>query len=72
MQCPMCQKTFNRTAPTASVPFCSKRCKLIDLSRWMSEDYVISEAAIADGGEDSVDVSNLPAGPTRDDNTLLH
>lgn len=24
-------------------PFCSKRCQLIDLGRWLGEDYRISE-----------------------------
>jgi len=26
-------------------PFCTKRCKLIDLGRWLSEDYKIPDAA---------------------------
>jgi endogenous inhibitor of DNA gyrase (YacG/DUF329 family) len=29
-------------------PFCSERCKLIDLGKWMTEDYVIE-------GEDTKD-----------------
>ena len=24
-------------------PFCSKRCKLIDLGRWLNEDYRVSK-----------------------------
>jgi len=24
-------------------PFCSKRCKLIDLGKWLTEEYKISE-----------------------------
>jgi uncharacterized protein len=31
------------TDPTfADFPFCSERCRLIDLGKWSSEDYVIS------------------------------
>jgi endogenous inhibitor of DNA gyrase (YacG/DUF329 family) len=26
-------------------PFCSKRCRLLDLNNWASERYVISEPA---------------------------
>jgi len=26
-------------------PFCTKRCKLIDLGRWLNEDYKIPDAA---------------------------
>jgi len=27
-------------------PFCSRRCKLIDLAHWLNEDYRISEDRI--------------------------
>lgn len=26
-------------------PFCSKRCRLLDLDAWVSEEYAIGEAA---------------------------
>jgi endogenous inhibitor of DNA gyrase (YacG/DUF329 family) len=26
-------------------PFCTKRCKLIDLGRWLTEDYKIPDAS---------------------------
>jgi len=26
-------------------PFCSRRCKLIDLGRWLNEEYRVSEEA---------------------------
>jgi uncharacterized protein len=40
MKCPICKKDV---APDAStLPFCSERCKLIDLGNWASEKYVIS------------------------------
>ena len=35
MSCPYCGKT---TDPLFR-PFCSKRCKELDLSRWLNEDY---------------------------------
>jgi endogenous inhibitor of DNA gyrase (YacG/DUF329 family) len=35
--CPICDQP---TTP-ASSPFCSPRCKLVDLSRWLSETYTI-------------------------------
>jgi len=40
MKCPICKKEV----PPGSeyVPFCSERCKLIDLGNWASEKYVIS------------------------------
>jgi endogenous inhibitor of DNA gyrase (YacG/DUF329 family) len=37
-RCPICGKTVD---PAAGLyPFCSKRCKLIDLGNWASEKYV--------------------------------
>lgn len=40
MKCPICKKPVAMTDPC--VPFCSERCKLIDLGNWASEKYVIS------------------------------
>ena len=40
MKCPICQKPVELRDPY--VPFCSERCKLIDLGNWASERYVIS------------------------------
>jgi endogenous inhibitor of DNA gyrase (YacG/DUF329 family) len=36
----MCKAPTPSGAPTA--PFCSARCRLVDLGKWMREDYVIS------------------------------
>ncbi len=40
MKCPICKKPVALTDPY--MPFCSERCKLIDLGAWASEKYVIS------------------------------
>jgi uncharacterized protein len=40
MKCPICKKTVDRSSEF--LPFCSERCKLIDLGNWASEKYVIS------------------------------
>ena len=38
MKCPTCGKpTTWKDNPTR--PFCSERCKLLDLGKWASEDY---------------------------------
>jgi hypothetical protein len=36
--CPVCQKQFE-PAESPSLPFCSERCRLIDLGRWLNEGY---------------------------------
>ena len=40
VRCPICKKEVEANADT--LPFCSERCKLIDLGNWASEKYVIS------------------------------
>jgi endogenous inhibitor of DNA gyrase (YacG/DUF329 family) len=40
MKCPICKKPVALTDP--AMPFCSERCKLIDLGNWASEKYVIT------------------------------
>lgn len=39
-RCPVCDKPVSlETTPT--VPFCSERCRLIDLGRWLDESQAI-------------------------------
>jgi endogenous inhibitor of DNA gyrase (YacG/DUF329 family) len=40
MKCPICKKEVSFGDPY--VPFCSERCRVIDLGNWASERYVIS------------------------------
>lgn len=40
--CPICQRPLAAGGvPTA--PFCSPRCKLIDLGNWLGDHYVIAD-----------------------------
>ena len=43
MKCPICKKAVQPDGPW--FPFCSDRCKLIDLGKWASGEYVISTPA---------------------------
>jgi len=38
--CPVCKRTTT-WEENLWRPFCSERCKLVDLGRWISEDYRI-------------------------------
>jgi hypothetical protein len=58
LRCPICKKLVNKTE--AEFPFCSERCRLIDLGKWASDAYVISsplsdavEAVPEDSSDDS-------------------
>ena len=45
MQCPICGKPVRTSDPF--MPFCSDRCRLIDLAKWADEEYIISTPAQA-------------------------
>jgi endogenous inhibitor of DNA gyrase (YacG/DUF329 family) len=40
MRCPICQREFER-AESNALPFCSERCRTIDLGRWLGESYAL-------------------------------
>ncbi|PSH05282.1 MAG: hypothetical protein CXZ00_03800 [Acidobacteria bacterium] len=40
LRCPTCRKIVLAKDP--DFPFCSDRCRVIDLGKWISEGYVIS------------------------------
>jgi uncharacterized protein len=48
LRCPICKKTTQTSDP--DFPFCSDRCRLIDLGKWASGGYVIS-SQVADADE---------------------
>jgi endogenous inhibitor of DNA gyrase (YacG/DUF329 family) len=43
LRCPICDRVLEGQTPAAGpdFPFCSPRCRLIDLGRWLREDYRI-------------------------------
>jgi endogenous inhibitor of DNA gyrase (YacG/DUF329 family) len=47
-RCPICSKPFQVASldDHPSFPFCSDRCKLIDLGRWIDGAYAIPGASV--------------------------
>ena len=41
VSCPQCGKKIEYSLENAFRPFCSERCRLIDLGEWASESYKI-------------------------------
>ncbi|HKI11639.1 MAG TPA: DNA gyrase inhibitor YacG [Candidatus Acidoferrum sp.] len=41
-RCPICKKPTD-SDEHADFPFCSERCRLLDLGAWASEKYVVSD-----------------------------
>ena len=44
VKCPRCGKQAEFSPENPSRPFCSERCKLIDLGQWADEKYAIASA----------------------------
>ena len=42
-RCPIC-KAPTDSAKDAEFPFCSERCRMLDLGAWASEKYVVCDA----------------------------
>lgn len=63
VQCPTCHKVvaFDKSNPFR--PFCSERCKLIDLGEWADEEHTIKGNPV-DQDEDA-DLLNDPNLPVR-------
>jgi uncharacterized protein len=40
IRCPICRESFD-TRKSRALPFCSERCRLIDLGRWLNEEHGI-------------------------------
>jgi hypothetical protein len=54
MLCPTCARRFESQTTTA-MPFCSERCRLIDLGRWLTEEQRLP---IEPEDEKEADLSN--------------
>lgn len=48
-RCPICRKAVSPRAQNPAFPFCSSRCKLLDLSRWLGGEYRIPAEPAGDG-----------------------
>jgi len=53
-RCPTCKKLFEPVPDAPFTPFCSKRCRLIDLGDWLNEKHRIPSDEAPD------DLSDIP------------
>jgi len=51
IKCPTCKRQGEWFAG-AYGPFCSRRCKLVDLGKWFGEEHVISEPLRAEAWDE--------------------
>ncbi|WP_261342238.1 DNA gyrase inhibitor YacG [Aeoliella mucimassa] len=50
MVCPTCKKEFDPN-DSDSLPFCSERCRLVDLNRWFGEGHGLPSIPDPDADE---------------------
>ncbi|MDP3279008.1 MAG: DNA gyrase inhibitor YacG [Deltaproteobacteria bacterium] len=64
--CPTCRTlTVAIRSENPTAPFCSTRCKLVDLGRWLDESYGVPAPLAEDEDElESLPVSNARRGDT--------
>jgi endogenous inhibitor of DNA gyrase (YacG/DUF329 family) len=58
--CPICSVAVSWTPENRWKPFCSERCKLIDLGQWATEKYRVPAEPVPDANGES---ENEPRNP---------
>ena len=61
-RCPQCGKALEYSLDNPSRPFCSSRCKLIDLGAWAEERYAIGGPTVLSEESGSEPVAEVPIG----------
>ncbi len=51
-RCPSCSQPAEPRARNAAFPFCSPRCRLVDLGKWLNEEYRVPVTESPDGADD--------------------
>jgi uncharacterized protein len=64
VRCSICEKFFDSDQSRA-LPFCSPRCKMIDLGRWLDEKHGLPYEREEGAGDDGP--QNMDPGPASDE-----
>jgi len=66
-RCPLCSKSFTiaKLDDLPSFPFCSDRCRLVDLGRWIDGAYALPVGS--PGGDEDQEQTPAPQRPADDD-----
>ncbi|MCA9267365.1 MAG: DNA gyrase inhibitor YacG [Planctomycetales bacterium] len=51
LRCPTCNRLHRPEPDAKTIPFCSERCQLIDLGRWLGEKHSVPY----EGNDDDLD-----------------
>jgi len=61
--CPMCKKPVGLRKTNPSFPFCSPRCRAVDLGKWLGEEYRVPDAHPEDLEDGLPDTDFPPKAP---------
>ena len=68
-ECPICKKVVD-SAKDLEFPFCSERCRLLDLGAWAAEKYVVSDPIFDEEDIPEADRRALREGESKNHDTL--
>ncbi|MBL8955454.1 MAG: DNA gyrase inhibitor YacG [Myxococcaceae bacterium] len=66
VQCPICQRVAAPRPENPAFPFCSRRCRMVDLGKWLGEEYRVADRNPA------VDEDGVPATPGDGNDEEVH
>jgi endogenous inhibitor of DNA gyrase (YacG/DUF329 family) len=58
--CPICHKRAAPRTENRAFPFCSPRCKQVDLGKWLDEEYRVPDGNSAPHGDESSGMRERP------------
>ena len=64
LRCPTCRREVLPRSQNPSFPFCSPRCRAVDLGKWLGEEYRVSDRT-PEADEDGM--PGLPGDGTTED-----
>ena len=66
LQCPICNSAFSPDT-TDAMPFCSERCRSIDLGRWFEEEYSLPLVPDPEDDEQPEEPWSVPPSPSAEE-----
>jgi endogenous inhibitor of DNA gyrase (YacG/DUF329 family) len=62
LRCPICDRPAGPRPDNRAFPFCSPRCRLVDLGKWLNEDYrvPVDDTSNEGGAEDPAPPGHPP------------
>lgn len=67
VECPTCGRRVEWAPASRWRPFCSERCKLVDLGAWATERYAVPGEPPLDGAGDPDETRRTPRPAGQDD-----